>query len=124
EPGNQPNETSVAVNPRDPRQLIVSYQRPFTAAGVSRFGVYVAWSADGGEKWTVSRGAAPQNYLNSADPSVAFDLHGRAFVAYVAFDKFDNPGQIPYWARSGVSRAGAFVRRSVDGGRTWEASHT
>jgi len=123
---DRPAETAVAVNPRDPQHVMVAYQQyydvhpPFAAAGVRRLDVRVAWSADGGESWTIAPGTAPPNYLVSGDPSVTFDLHGHAFLAYIAFDQ---TGQLWYWSK-GASRNGIFVRRSLDGGRTWEVAHT
>lgn len=50
---------------------------------------------------------------------MAFDNHGHAFLCYIAFDKL---GTFNYWAR-GATRNGIFVRRSLDGGKTWEADH-
>ena len=48
-----------------------------------------------------------------------FDNQGHAFVCYIAFDKL---GTFNYWAH-GATRNGIFVRRSLDGGKTWEANH-
>src|SRR3972149_5433806 len=81
-PQGQPVEAMVAVNPRDPRHVLVSYQQhvsfgpPFGTDSVSRLDTQVAWSADGGESWTIARGTAPTNYLVSGDPSVTFDRQG------------------------------------------------
>src|SRR5437870_2429025 len=92
EPIGQPAEAMVAVNPRDPRHVIVSYQQhisfgpPFGTDSVSRLDAQVAWSADGGESRTIGSGSAPKNYLVSGDPTVTFDLRGHAFLAYIAFD--------------------------------------
>lgn len=127
EPGIQ--ETSVAVHPRDSRNVIVSYQqhypvhKPFAAVGVARLDAHVAWSTDGGESWTIAQGTAPPNHLQASDTSVTFDLHGHAFLSYIALDSTAGPGTYPYWAK-GASRNGVFIRRSLDGGRTWEPFHT
>jgi len=59
------------------------------------------------------------NYRVSGDVSVTFDNQGHAFISYMAFDKL---GAFNYWAL-GASRSGLFVRRSLDGGKTWEANH-
>ena len=61
----------------------------------------------------------PKNYSVSGDVSAAFDNQGHAFVCYIAFDKL---GTFNYWAH-GATRNGIFVRRSLDGGKTWEANH-
>ena len=62
---------------------------------------------------------APANYKVSGDVSTAWDNQGHVFVCYIAFDKL---GSFNYWAH-GASRNGVFVRRSLDGGKTWEANH-
>jgi hypothetical protein len=51
--------------------------------------------------------------------STTFDNQGHAFVCYIAFDRL---GTFNYWAR-GATRNGIFVRRSLDGGKTWDADH-
>ena len=114
--GDRPHETSIAIDPNDPRHVIVSYQQPVGP----RYAPFVAWSADGAESFTVAPGIAPPNYAVGADPSVTFDPHGHAFVVYVGTESTDNA---PYWGKGG-GRNGLFVRRSMDGGRTWDAEHT
>src|SRR4051812_36387991 len=58
ERGDKPQETSVAVNPLDPRNVIVSYHRAIDAGSDHHEGVrvevHVAASCDGGESWTVT----------------------------------------------------------------------
>ncbi len=62
-------------------------------------------------------GTAPKDYRISGDVSVTYDKRGTAILCYIAFDKL---GTINYWAH-GATRNGIFVRRSLDGGATWEA---
>src|SRR4029077_16946529 len=100
------NEPSIAVNSNDPQQLIAAFQSNASAA----------YSRDAGKTWAVAKGTAPSDYRVSGDVSVAFDNQGRAFLCYIAFDKL---GTENYWAR-GATRNGIFVRRSEDGGRTWD----
>jgi hypothetical protein len=100
------NEPAIAVNPGDPRQLVAAWQVPAS----------VAFSADGGETWKVADGAAPRNYRVSGDVSLAYDAAGHAILCYIAFNKL---GTTNYWAQ-GATRNGVFIRRSLDGGRTWE----
>ena len=100
------NEPSIAVNSNDPQQLIAAFQSNATAA----------YSRDAGKTWTVAKGTAPSDYRVSGDVSVSFDNRGHAFLCYIAFDKL---GTENYWAR-GATRNGIFVRRSKDGGRTWD----
>ncbi len=101
-------EPGVAVNPMNPEQVVAVFQD----------NVHAAYSTDAGAAWHVEE-AAPKNYRISGDVSVAFDNQGHAFVCYIAFDKL---GSFNYWAR-GATRNGIFVRRSLDGGKTWEENH-
>ena len=99
-------EPSIAVNPNDPRQLIGAYQ----------VNASVAYSRDAGQTWTMAEGTAPADYKISGDVSVTYDNQGHAFLCYIAFDKL---GTENYWAH-GATRNGIFVRRSLDGGQTWD----
>lgn len=100
------NEPSIAVNTKNPQQVAVAWQINASAA----------YSRDGGQTWTVAEGTAPKDYRVSGDVSVIFDSAGHADLCYIAFDKL---GTSQYWAR-GATRNGIFVRRSLDGGQTWE----
>ncbi|HUI40441.1 MAG TPA: hypothetical protein VL523_00580 [Terriglobia bacterium] len=99
-------EPSVAINPANPQQVTAAYQD----------NVHIAYSSDAGKSWSTPPNTAPPNYRVSGDVSAAYDLKGRAFVCYIAFDKL---GTINYWAH-GATRNGIYVRRSLDGGQTWE----
>ena len=102
-------EPSIAINPRTPAEIVAAYQD----------NAHVAFSADGGTNWMTPSGIAPANYRVSGDVSIAYDHRGHAILCYMAFDKL---GTFNYWAH-GATRSGLFVRRSLDGGRTWEADH-
>ena len=102
-------EPGVAVNPTDPKQVVAVFQD----------NVHASYSTDAGHTWNAAAGTAPPNYRVSGDVSTVFDNHGHAFVCYIAFDKL---GTFDYWAH-GAKRNGIFVRRSLDGGKTWEADH-
>ena len=102
-------EPGVAVNPANPQQVVAVFQD----------NAHAAYSQDGGRTWKVAEGVDPKNYRVSGDVSTAFDNQGHAFVCYIAFDKL---GTFNYWAH-GATRNGIFVRRSLDGGKTWEANH-
>ncbi len=108
EPGDF-TEPSVAVNPNNPRQVVAVFQD----------NVHASYSEDTGRTWKAAEGVAPPNYRVSGDVSTTFDNQGHAFVCYIAFDKL---GTFNYWAH-GATRNGIFVRRSLDGGKTWEANH-
>ena len=102
-------EPAIAVNPMNPQQVV----------GVFQDNVHASYSTDAGHTWQPAENVDPKNYRVSGDVSVAFDNQGHAFVCYIAFDKL---GSFNYWAR-GATRNGIFVRRSLDGGKTWEAEH-
>ena len=102
-------EPAVAVNPANPEQVVAVFQD----------NAHAAYSQDGGRSWQVAEGVDPKNYLVSGDVSVTFDNQGHAFICYIAFDKL---GTFNYWAH-GATRNGIFVRRSLDGGKTWEPEH-
>jgi hypothetical protein len=102
-------EPAIAVNPSDPHDVV----------GVFQDNVHAAYSVDSGQTWKLAENVDPKNYRISGDVSVAFDNQGRAFVCYIAFDKL---GTFNYWAH-GATRNGIFVRRSLDGGKTWESEH-
>jgi hypothetical protein len=104
------NEPSIAVNANEPGQVVAAFQSPAGAA----------YSRDAGKTWSVAQGTSPTDYKVSGDVSVTFDNQGRAFLCYIAFDKL---GTENYWAHN-ATRNGIFVRRSVDGGKTWEKNAT
>ncbi|HVT97964.1 MAG TPA: sialidase family protein [Acidobacteriaceae bacterium] len=100
------SEPGVAVNPRNPQQVLAVFQ-------------YVAqagYSNDAGRTWKLAQGVAAANYRMSGDVSATFDDHGHALICFISFDKL---GTVNYWAH-GATRNGIFVRRSLDGGATWE----
>src|SRR5262249_28695374 len=100
------NEPSIAVNPKDPQQLVVAWQ----------VNASVAYSTDSGQTWPIAEGPPPKTFRVSGDVSVTYDSTGHAFLCYTAFDKL---GTSQYWAH-GATRNGIFVRRSADGGKTWD----
>lgn len=102
-------EPAIAVNPTDPEQVVAVFQD----------NAHAAYSQDGGRSWHVAEGVEPLNYRVSGDVSPTFDYRGHAFICYMAFDKL---GTFNYWGHKS-SRNGLFVRRSLDGGKTWEADH-
>ncbi len=100
------NEPSIAINPRNPSQAFAAYQMP---AGV-------VFSQDGGISWKPTPGTKSTDYKISGDVGTVYDKNGTAILCYIAFDKL---GTENYWAH-GATRNGIFVRRSQDGGATWE----
>ncbi len=102
-------EPGMAVNPANPDQVVAVFQD----------NVHAAYSTDAGRTWKLAENVDPKNYRISGDVSATFDNQGHAFVCYIAFDKL---GSFNYWAH-GATRNGIFVRRSLDGGKTWESEH-
>ncbi len=100
------NEPSIAVNPSNPRQLAVAYQ----------VNASVAYSGDEGRTWQPASGTAPSDYRVSGDVSITYDYRGHAILCYIAFDRL---GTHNYWGHN-ATRNGVFIRRSLDGGKTWE----
>jgi hypothetical protein len=101
------SEPSIAVNPRDPSQVVAVWQNQ----------VHAAWSADSGRTFTAATGVQPPNYEVSGDVSVTFDDKGRAYLSYMGFDRAAPRSTLD----RKLARQGLFVRRSDDGGRTWAA---
>jgi hypothetical protein len=99
-------EPGVAINPTNPLQVAVAYQD----------NAHIAYSSDAGKNWKIAQNTASKNYRVSGDVSVTYNKKGQAFLCYIAFDKL---GTINYWAH-GATRNGIFVRRSPDGGKTWQ----
>ncbi|MGA8553112.1 MAG: sialidase family protein [Candidatus Acidiferrales bacterium] len=100
-------EPAIAVNQRNPKQIVAAFQGQASAA----------YSEDAGNTWQIAKGTAPVNYRVSGDVSVTYDSRGQAILCFIAFDKL---GTSQYWAHH-ATRNGIFIRRSSDGGKTWEA---
>lgn len=97
------NETSLAVNPLDPLNMVA-------AANDYQFGaVQTGWytTTDGGKTWTTGTFGIAAGFSFSGDPCVAFDTQG---VVNVVCMMYDGP--------SGVDQVTSF--RSLDGGLTWQ----
>lgn len=93
---NGPEETSIAIDPSNPDQVLGAAQTPCH--------FYV--SSDAGRTWD-DGGDLPDPY-DLGDPAVAFDRAGNAFYCYIGL----------------FQHSGIFVNRSTDGGRTWRPAGT
>lgn len=105
-PAARGNEPSIAIDPHDPARIVGVYQGPAAAV----------WSVDSGRTFTTAEGTAPTDWRTAGDVSVTFDTRGHAYLSYLVFDRL---GTRSYW-RHGAGRNGIYVRRSLDGGKTWE----
>lgn len=101
-----PAEVSIAVNPLQPQNIVVS---ALTDLGNSVTFV----SADGGQTWATQFSDNPDR-RRQGDDAVAFSADGVVHHSYIAFLGLLNPGA-PRHA------SGIFVATSRDGGRNWEA---
>lgn len=101
-------ELSVAVNPRNPKNILgaaITASRPEGYAWACK--TYA--STDGGGSW-VDSSIREQLEFGGGDPQVGFGLHGTAYFTALALVKDDN----------GNPRGGLFFYRSEDGGKTWQ----
>ncbi|PYT79493.1 MAG: hypothetical protein DMG40_16155 [Acidobacteria bacterium] len=99
-------EPAIAINPNNPQQVVAVYQD----------NAHAAYSFDAGAHWQIATGVGSTKYRVSGDVSATYDNQGHAFICYIAFDKL---GTFGYWGHNS-SRNGIYVRRSLDGGKTWE----
>jgi hypothetical protein len=108
-PEERASEPSIAVNPNNPRQVVVTYQP-----------ASVEYSTDGG--LTFSKADLPpiDGWRRGGDVSLAFDSKGHVYLSTLHFEKL---GSVSYWAH-GAGKNGIFVQRSPDGGKTWEKAAT
>jgi hypothetical protein len=106
-------ETSIAVNPTNPLNLIgtaADYQAVFNSSGqLVSVKVYARAHVtfDGGQTWT--NFTVPFNtslYTVVGDPAVAFDADGTAYQATIGEANFGTPGDV-------------LVAHSANGGQSW-----
>jgi hypothetical protein len=100
------NGPSIAINPANPKQIVVAFGSRVTAD----------YSTDGGEHWAKSEGTAPANYRATGDISVTYDRQSHAILCFIAFDA---AGSWRYWGHN-PKRNSVQIRRSLDGGKNWE----
>ena len=105
------SEPSIAVNPKNPDQVVAVYQGGVAVQG----GATAAYSTDAGRTFKIAEGTKPVGWRVAGDVSTTFDNKSHAFLCYLAFDRL---GTTSYWAHN-AGRNGIFVRRSLDGGKTW-----
>src|SRR2546423_1604406 len=112
------NETSIAVNPTDPNNIIGGandYQLGLNPGGhvsetlLSRAHV----SFDGGKTWTEYPLNSNSAYQATGDPAVAFDAAGNAYYATLGF-RFVGPAN--------AQNPDVLVSSSGDGGQSWSTS--
>lgn len=98
------NESSIAVNPKNPQNLIAS---AVDYRNNSSTWVYV--SHDGGRTWENKMLGKPfPDWAASNDPSVGFDMNGRGFLCYGGFN-------------TTTRENGVFIAITDDEGKNWQA---
>ena len=95
------NETAIAFNPTNLRNLVAGFNDYRTGDTKVGFGV----STDGGLTWYDNVINEP-TYTTQGDPSIACDSWGTFFMGILSFNRYDYG-------------SGIFVARSNDGGFTW-----
>jgi hypothetical protein len=113
------NETTIAVNPRNPLNQIAGandYQaRPVGTSGLIQYYLEVFLRAhvtfDGGRTWTTYP-IDFSGYNVSSDPALAFDTSGNAYYAMLGAEA----GQT---ATGSTTNYDLLVAQSRDGGETW-----
>lgn len=112
---SQPNEVSIAINPKNPDQVtVVSMQRTFPD-GQQGITDYAYVSFDGGKTWTTRPMPNPQK-RTQGDDALTYSLAGDGVVyhSYISFNQLRTPH--PLHASSGI-----FVSSSTDNGLNWSA---
>jgi hypothetical protein len=123
--GQANNETSIAENPFQPKQLVASnndYVRGDGTCGSS-------YSTDGGQSWNnsttpngftrgTSFGTARQYWQGGGDTSVAWDTRGNAYMACQLFNR-GNAGILPLTNNPDQSSIFAVFRSTGNGGASW-----
>jgi hypothetical protein len=99
------NEPSIAVDPNNDSRVVAAFQ-PET----------IAYSTDSAQTFITAELPPVEGWRGGGDVSVAFDNKGHVYLATLHFDRL---GSQSYWAH-GAGRNGIFLRRSFDGGKTWE----
>ncbi len=113
-------ETTIAVNPNDPMNVVAGANDYTTPTGDSWCGAY--WSRDGGKTWgqTLIPGyrGGPVSVLTgygiAGDPVVVFDSDGNVYMAGLAARRKQVSPFRPLQKMSCI-----WVAKSSDGGETW-----
>jgi len=104
-------EPSIAVNPRNPLNLVASGNPTYAANTLHRYPPGVFSSFDGGQSWQGGDVSLVAPFWTGADTSLAFDRQGTAYIGILGENADAYCGQTAH-------ASAILVARSVDGGRT------
>ncbi len=102
-PGRTGSEPAIALNPYNANQVVAAA------------GAWAAYSTDSGRTFTPVQPAGDSG-RGGGDVSLTFDDKGSVFLSFLSIQTNGLPG---YWGH-GPGGNGIWVRRSPDGGRTWD----
>jgi hypothetical protein len=112
-PSNDRSESSLAVNPLDPYNMVGASKR-FTIPSIYAFSLAAYATFDGGQSWIEAPALSlPAGWAGTSDPAVAWDNAGNAYLLALPF----NPGTTATDYVGPI--VGIAVYKSGDGGRTW-----
>lgn len=100
-------EPALAINPRNPSNLAGESNPSYNINYPVGQPTTEFASFDGGKTWSTQDLPLKSPYIDTADPSVAFDSHGTAYFLYL--------GESPAYCTAGASAV--VLVRSTDGGR-------
>jgi len=119
--GQAQNETAIAINPNDPKEMVASQNDYRRGDG----NCYAAYTADGGHSWDDSTvpmsftrgtafGTARQYWQAGGDTSVAWDTKGNAYISCQMFNRGSSVSPNP-----DQSSAFYVFRSTGNGGASW-----
>jgi hypothetical protein len=116
---NPHNETSIAVNPTNPLNMVGAlndYQLSLSPGGQVYETIYTRAHVtfDGGKTWAFYP-IDFNSYVATGDPAVAFDADGNVYLATLGF--LFSQGKSPSGQNPDV-----LVEHSTDGGKTWSGT--
>lgn len=104
------NESSIAVNPKNPKILIAS-----AVDYRDNSATWVYLSTDGGKSWkNINLGRPFAGWRSTNDPSVAFDNEGIGYLVYGGFGAISDSTGVLY------GENGVFISKTTDNGATWK----
>ncbi|HKI45716.1 MAG TPA: sialidase family protein [Balneolales bacterium] len=110
---DQPNEVSIAINPKNPNEITaVSMQRDYPD-GLRGITDYAYASFDGGQTWTTRVMPNPE-HRTQGDDALTYSNTGKGIVyhSYISFNQLRTPH--PLHASNGI-----FISSSTDNGMNW-----